>query len=280
MRPAQWAKNGLLFAGLMFGAKLNDPLAVATAILAAVAFCFLSSGFYLINDVRDVEADRLHPEKRRRPVAAGEIAPRSALVAGAVCVVAALALAAVVGAPFLAVCVAYAALMATYNLGLKGIVILDVFAIAAGFALRAVGGAVAVAVSISSWLLICTVLLALFLGFGKRRYELVALLDAGGHRRNLDQYTRPMLDQAIAVTAAGTLVAYAIYAAGITSAPLHRGMMLTIPFVAYGIFRYLFLLYRRAQGGDPEIMLFSDRGLLATVVIWAALSVWALYFGP
>ena len=191
MRPAQWLKNGIVFAGLVFGGKLLEPTAVASATLAALAFCLLSSGFYLINDVRDRDADRLHPVKRLRPVPAGELSPRTAAFVGAILLIVAIAGSALLSWDLFLVFLAYASLMAAYNLGLKEIVILDVFAIAAGFVLRAVGGAIAVNVSISPWLLMCTMLLALLIGFGKRRYELAALDNAAGHRRNLSLYNRP-----------------------------------------------------------------------------------------
>ena len=178
---------------------------------------------------------------------------------------------------FLFVALCYAALMAAYNMGLKQIVIVDVFAIAAGFVLRAAGGAVAVDVSISSWLLVCTLLLALLLGFGKRRHELVMLDEARRHRRNLDVYSRAMLDQSVAVTAAGTLIAYAVYTFDSDSAPFDHRMMLTIPIVAYGVFRYLYLLYQRDLGGAPESMLLTDRPLLIAVSTWSLVSALLFY---
>ena len=279
MRPAQWLKNGVVFAGLVFGGKLLEPAAVASATLAALAFCLLSSGIYLINDVRDRDADRLHPVKRLRPVPAGELAPRTAGVLGALLIVFAIAASALISWSLMLVFLAYAGLMAAYNLGLKEIAILDVFAIAAGFVLRAVGGAIVVNVSISPWLLVCTMLLALLIGFGKRRHELVVLDNAVRHRRNLSVYNQAMLDQSVAVTAAGTLIAYAVYTFDSESAQNHHRMMLTIPFVAYGVFRYLFLLYLGGQGGAPEAMLLTDRPLVTAVAAWAILSTLLFYFG-
>src|SRR5215218_479144 len=278
MRPAQWLKNGIVFAGLVFGGKLLEPTAVASATLTALTFCSLSSGFYLLNDVRDRDADRLHPVKRLRPVPAGELAPRTAVFAGTILIVSAIAGSAFLGWELALVFLAYASLMAAYNLGLKEVVIVDVFAIAAGFVLRAVGGAIAGSVSISPWLLMCTMLLALLIGFGKRRYELSALDNAAGHRRNLSLYNTTMLDQAVAVTAAGTLIAYAVYTFDSESAQYHHRMMLTIPIVAYGVFRYLYLLYLGGQGGAPEMMLFTDRPLLASVTTWAVASAFLFYF--
>ncbi len=278
MRPAQWLKNGVVFAALVFGGKLLEPAAVASATLAALAFCLLSSGFYLINDVRDRDADRLHPVKRFRPVPAGELASRTAGVLGALLILVAIAASALLSLNILLAFLAYAGLMAAYNLGLKEIAILDVFAIAAGFVLRAVAGAVVIDVSISPWLLVCTMLLALLIGFGKRRYELVVLDDARGHRRNLSVYNQTMLDQSVAVTAAGTLIAYAVYTFDSDSAQYHHRMMLTIPIVAYGVFRYLFLLYLGGQGGAPEAMLLTDRPLVAAVTMWAIVSALLFYF--
>jgi 4-hydroxybenzoate polyprenyltransferase len=278
MRPAQWLKNGVVFAGLVFGGKLLQPAAVATATLTALAFCLLSSGFYLVNDVRDRDADRLHPVKRFRPVPAGELAPRTAGLLGVILVVAAMLASALLSWSLLLVFVAYAGLMTAYNLGVKEFAILDVFAIAAGFVLRAVAGAIAVDVSISPWLLVCTMLLALLIGFGKRRQELVALENASGHRRNLSVYNQAMLDQSVAVTAAGTLIAYAVYTFDSESAQYHHRMMLTIPIVAYGVFRYLYLLYLGGQGGAPETMLLTDRPLLTSVAAWAAVSAILFYF--
>jgi 4-hydroxybenzoate polyprenyltransferase len=277
LRPVQWIKNGVVFAGLVFAGLMFDAAAVVRAIVAALAFCVLSSAFYLINDVRDAPADRAHPVKRFRPVASGALEPRAAAVAALLLLAAAFALGAGLGAGFLLVLLGYSVLMAGYNLGLKQIVILDVFVIAAGFILRAAGGAIAVDVSISPWLLLCTMLLALLVGFGKRRHELVTLDDASRHRRNLELYTQAMLDQAVAVTAAGTLIAYAVYAFDGHTATAHPAMILTIPIVAYAVFRYLFLLYRRGRGGVPEAMVLTDRGLLTAIVLWALCSSAALY---
>jgi 4-hydroxybenzoate polyprenyltransferase len=278
MRPAQWLKNGIVFAGLVFGGKLLEASAVASATLAALAFCLLSSGFYLINDVRDRDADRLHPAKRMRPIAAGELAPRTAAVLGVLLILFAIAASALLSWSLMYVFLAYAGLMAAYNLGLKEIAIIDVFAIAGGFVLRAVGGAIVVDVSISPWLLVCTMLLALLIGFGKRRHELVVLNDARGHRRNLSVYNQAMLDQSVAVSAAGTLIAYAVYTFDSESAQNHHRMMLTIPFVAFGVFRYLYLLYLGGQGGAPETMLLTDRPLVAAVAAWATASALLFYF--
>jgi 4-hydroxybenzoate polyprenyltransferase len=278
MRPAQWLKNGVILAGLVFGGKLLDPVAVRNAALAVGLFCLLSGGFYLINDVRDRESDRRHPAKRLRPVAAGELSEPVAFGVGVVLIVLANAGAIVLGYGFMAAVAAYTLLMASYNLGLKDAVIVDVLAIAGGFVLRAAAGAVAVDVSISPWLLTCTMLLALLISFGKRRNELVSLGATPAHRRTLEMYSQPLLDQAVAVTAAGTLIAYAVYTIDADSGPPDHRMMVTAPIVAYGIFRYLYLIYRRGEGGAPEWMLLTDRGLLAAVLAWGLVSAALFYF--
>jgi 4-hydroxybenzoate polyprenyltransferase len=277
MRPTQWLKNGVLLAGLIFGSKLFDPTALAKALLAVMCFSALSGGFYLVNDVRDVLADRAHPSKRWRPVAAGELSTTLALRAGITLIALSIVASALLGSGFTLALIAYSLLMAAYNLGLKQIVIIDVFAIATGFVIRAAAGAIAVDVTISPWLLLCTMLLALLISFGKRRYELVFLEDAARHRRNLESYTQALLDQAVAITASGTLIAYAVYTFEAEAAPRDHRMMLTIPVVAYGIFRYLYLLYRRGDGGAPETMLLADRGLLGSIAVWGLMSAFLFY---
>lgn len=277
LRPTQCIKNGVVFAGLVFGGKLLDPLAVAQATLAFMVFCIVSSGFYLVNDVVDRQADQRHPVKRLRPVAAGEIAAGRALATGVFLVAAALICSLALGLPFFLAILAYALLMAGYNLWFKRVVILDVFVIAAGFVIRAAAGALAVEVTISPWLLICTMLLALLIAFGKRRHEFLSLPQARDHRRNLEHYTPALLDQCVAITAMGSLLVYGLYTFDAESVPRDHRLMLTIPLVAYGIFRYLFLLYRRGDGGAPEAMLVTDRPLLITLGAWA-LMVAALFY--
>lgn len=279
MRPHQWIKNGLVLAPLLFDRHLFDAIPVLLSLAAVIAFCLVASGIYLVNDVRDAESDRHHPLKRFRPIAAGQVSSRLALVAAAICIAASLAISLLVRPGFGAVIAAYALLMITYSAGLKRIVIVDVFAIAGGFVLRAVGGAVAIAVPVSPWLYVCTMLAALLIGFGKRRHELALLgEDAGDHRVNLEAYSIPLLDQLISIVAASTVMAYALYTFDSAAAPRNQSMMLTLPFVAYGIFRYLYLVYRRDLGGSPEALIFQDPPLLASVVGWAAASAIILYF--
>ncbi len=279
MRPHQWIKNGLVLAPLLFDRQLFDALRVFRSLGAVVAFCLVASGIYLVNDIRDAESDRHHPVKRLRPIAAGQLPVNIAFTAAVGCIVSSLILSAFVRWEFVAVIAAYAGLMVAYSMGLKRIVIVDVFAIASGFVLRAAGGAVAIAVPVSPWLYVCTMLAALLIGFGKRRHELALLGEqATDHRANLDAYSISLLDQFISIVAASTVMAYALYTFDSAAAPRNQAMMLTLPFVAYGIFRYLYLVYRRDLGGSPEALIFQDPPLLASVIGWALASGLILYF--
>jgi 4-hydroxybenzoate polyprenyltransferase len=279
MRPLQWIKNGLVLAPLLFDRHLFDLDRVVLSFAAIVAFSAVASGMYLFNDVRDAESDRHHPIKRFRPIAAGDVSPVLALATASILLVAGLLLSLAVRPAFTAVIAGYAILMVVYSIGIKQMVILDVFAIAAGFVLRAVGGAVAIAVPISPWLYVCTMLAALLIGFGKRRHELVLLGErARVHRTNLEAYSVPLLDQLIGIVAASTVMAYALYTFDAAAVPENQSMMLTLPFVIYGLFRYLYLIYRRELGGSPESLIFQDRPLLISVLGWAAASVVILYW--
>jgi 4-hydroxybenzoate polyprenyltransferase len=282
LRPEQWAKNLLVFAGLLFGGRLMDPHAIAAATLAFVVFCAISGAGYLLNDVSDREADRHHPLKQSRPVASGDLSSTTALAAAAVLTLVALGVAALVTPALVVVSAAYAVLLVVYSTLLKHVVIIDVLAIAGGFVLRAIAGAVAVGVPFSAWLLVCTTLLALFLGLSKRRHELELLGDAAtGHRPILNEYSPYLLDQMIAVVTASTVIAYTVYATSAdTAARLGSGKLgLTIPFVLYGIFRYLYLVHQRSGGGSPAALLITDRPLLACVGLWIA-TVAVLLYSP
>jgi 4-hydroxybenzoate polyprenyltransferase len=280
LRPGQWTKNLFVLAGLLFGRRLLDPGSVLAAAAAFVIFCALSSAVYLFNDVMDHDVDRAHPLKSRRPIASGELSVRIALSTALILGVAALA-AAVLIRPMLAVVAgSYLLLLFAYSIWLKHVVIVDVLTIAAGFVLRAVAGAVAVSVPISQWLLVCTTLLALFLVLSKRRHELTLL--AGGateHRRILQEYSPYLLDQMVGVVTASTLVAYAIYSTSAETAERlgTDRLGLTIPFVLYGIFRYLYLVHQKRGGGSPAELLLADRPLLVCVALWAAIVVLILY---
>jgi 4-hydroxybenzoate polyprenyltransferase len=279
LRPGQWTKNLVVFAALIFGLRLFDVEAVARAAAAFVVFCALSGVVYLVNDVVDREADRLHPIKARRPIASGALPTPVALAAGLAVAAVAIAASFALGPLFGLTATAYTGLLGIYTAFLKHIVIIDVLTIASGFVLRAIGGAVAIDVLISHWLLVCTVLLALFLALSKRRHELVALADAPGHRRILEEYSPYLLDQMIAVVTASTLMAYAFYTISPeTQQKFGTGLLsLTIPFPLYGIFRYLYLVHRREGGGSPADMLLNDRPLLLCVALWVATVVVIVY---
>jgi 4-hydroxybenzoate polyprenyltransferase len=282
LRPSQWTKNLILFAALLFGQRLFDPAAAAGAAQAFIIFCALSGVVYLINDVADRDADRRHPVKRNRPIARGALPVGTALGAAAVLGGAALVAAFWLRMEFGVLAASYVALLALYSGPLKQIVIIDVLTIAIGFVLRAAAGAVAIAVPVSPWLYVLTILLALFLALSKRRHEIVLL--AGGatdHRRILHEYSPYLLDQMISVVAASTLVAYAFYTVDpATIERFHSNLLgLTLPFPLYGIFRYLYLVHQKAGGGSPAEMLLTDRPLLACVALWA-LIVAIIIYGP
>ena len=270
LRPRQWIKNLLVFAGIIFAGELRDPHRLLEASAAFVVYCAASSAAYLLNDVRDAEHDRLHPIKRHRPVASGLVAPRAALVAAVILAVAAFALAAVLGRWSVVVLCAFIALQLAYSLGLKHVVLIDVMAIAGLFVVRAVAGAVAVHVPISPWLLLCTGTLALFLALAKRRGELVLVgAERTPGRPVLEGYSLALVDQLVTIVAASTVIAYALYT---FTARSGDRMMATIPFVLFGVFRYLLLIHREDAGEEPEHVLLSDRPILICVALWALVS--------
>jgi 4-hydroxybenzoate polyprenyltransferase len=279
LRPEQWTKNGVVFAGLLFGAgesarraQLLTAGAIGRVVLAFVVFCGLSGVVYLVNDVLDREGDRRHPLKARRPIACGDLSPTAALTAAAVITIASLGLAFALGTRFGVVAAVYVALLGAYSMRLKHVVILDVMTLAIGFVLRAAAGAIVIDVPISRWLLVCTILLALFLALSKRRHEIVLLADgAAEHRRILGEYSPYLLDQMIGVVTASTLIAYIFYTISPeTQVKFHTEWLgLTIPFPLYGIFRYLYLVHRKEGGGSPTTMLMNDRPLLVCVALWA-----------
>jgi 4-hydroxybenzoate polyprenyltransferase len=280
LRPSQWTKNLIIFAGLIFGQRLLDPRAVAQSCAAFAIFCALSGVVYLINDVADREADRRHPLKRHRAIASGAVSVGLAI--GTAMVLGALSLAAAywLRPMFAFVSAMYVTLLAMYSGPLKHVVIIDVLTIAIGFVLRAVAGAVAIDVPISHWLLILTILLALFLALSKRRHELVLLADgATRHRRILEEYSPYLLDQMIAVVTASTLISYAFYTVSPeTVEKFHTDYLgLTLPFPLYGIFRYLYLVHQKEGGGSPAEMLLNDRPLLVCVALWAMATAVIIY---
>ncbi|HLH23409.1 MAG TPA: decaprenyl-phosphate phosphoribosyltransferase [Chloroflexota bacterium] len=280
LRPRQWIKNGLVFVGLVFSLNLTNPPAVWRAVVAFAVLCALASSAYLINDAADAPRDRLHPLKARRPIAAGLIAPATAVrVAGAL-LLGALAVAAALGWGFFLVGLSYIVLTAVYTLWLKHVTIVDLFTVATGFVLRAAAGAVVLQVLISPWLLLCTFLGALFIVTAKRRHELATLEDgAMAHRASLSAMSVPFLDEMMLITAACSIVVYSLYT--FSERPDRPPLlMLTIPLVIYGIFRYLYLVRVGGLGGSPEEALLGDRPLLITVALWATLSAAILYLGP
>jgi 4-hydroxybenzoate polyprenyltransferase len=282
LRPSQWTKNLIIFGGLLFGQRLFDVPSVLYASAAFVVFCALSGVVYLLNDVADREADRKHPLKRHRPIASGALSTSSALVAAGIIGAAALSAAFWLRFEFGLFAAAYVALLAFYSGPLKHVVIIDVLTIAIGFVLRAAAGAVVIDVPISNWLLVVTILGALFLALSKRRHELVLLGDeATSHRASLQEYSPYLLDQMISVVTASTLVAYAFYTINPETVEkfhtTHLG--LTLPFLLYGIFRYLYLVHQKEGGGSPAEMLLNDRPLLACVALWAV-AVALIIYGP
>jgi 4-hydroxybenzoate polyprenyltransferase len=282
LRPSQWTKNLIIFAALIFGQRLLDAPAVYTSFAAFAIFCALSGVVYLVNDVADRAADRQHPTKRHRPIASGAVPVPVAVTTAAVLASVSLAAAYLLRVEFGLIATAYLLLLGLYSGPLKHVVIIDVLTIAVGFVLRAVAGAVVIYVEIGHWLLIVTLLLALFLALSKRRHELVLLADsARSHRRILQEYSPYLLDQMISVVTASTLVAYAF--STISPEVIAKfgtdKLGLTFPFPLYGIFRYLYLVHQKEGGGSPSDMLLNDRPLLACVALWG-LAVILIIYGP
>ncbi len=277
LRPLQWTKNLLLFAGLVFAAKLDDPVRWVEAIGAFAAYCAASSAGYLVNDLRDREADRAHPVKRQRAIARGDLSAGAAVRIAAVLALGAVAIAAALGARSLAVLAGFVALQAAYTLGLKHLAFVDAASIAALFVIRAAAGAVAVHVRISPWLLVCTALLALFLALAKRRGELVLVeSDSTPGRRVMRTYSLAALDRVLSALAVATIGVYAAYTAsthGSTALPA------TIPFVAFGMLRYVYLVRRRGLGEEPDQVLVTDWPILAAVGLWVVTCAVALALG-
>lgn len=278
LRPKQWTKNVVLFAGLVGVGRLFDAHSFLRAGVGFCIFCALAGVVYLINDIADVEHDRAHPRKRLRPIASGAL-PVPWAVGGAITLAVGGMLAAFWLAPsFAAFGAAYMAVMIGYSAGLKHLVLLDVFAIAAGFVIRAAAGAAVVRASLSPWLLVCAALLSLFLALAKRRHELLLLgASAGVYRQTLNEYSPELLEELISVVTSSTVVAYSLYTFFGETVPSNHAMMLTIPFVLYAIFRYLLLIHRRDGGGNPDELLLQDRPLLITIALWGVTAVGVLY---
>jgi 4-hydroxybenzoate polyprenyltransferase len=280
LRPTQWAKNLFVLAPLVFGRQLSDPQTVKRALLALLAFCCASSAVYLINDIRDREADRNHPLKRLRPLAAGTLSVSTAVIATAVLAAAAIALALYLGPSFATVLGSYLLLNVLYSLWFKHMVILDVMSISLGFVLRVLAGAEATGVVVSRWLFLCTIFLALFLAFSKRRHEITLLAGAAsGQRRVLDHYSPAFLDQMINVVTASSVVAYALYSVSPETVEKYhtQHLVYTIPLVLYGIFRYLYLMYQRPGERNPTEAILRDPPFLINMALWGLAVVWIVY---
>ena len=279
MRPQQWIKNLVVFAALIFAQKMTDPTLLARTAIAALLFCAASGAVYIINDLFDAERDRVHPMKARRPIASGNLRVTPALIAAALLLTVAIMVGFDIAPPFGAVLLIYAILNVVYSLWLKDVVIIDVMVIAAGFVLRAISGGLVINVNISTWLILCTILLSLFLAFCKRRQELEGLTDAVEHRSILREYSVAFIDQMINVVTASTVIAYMFYTVS-PEVELKLGtrhLYLTVPFVLYGIFRYLYLVHRRGGGGSPTRALVTDRPLLTCVALWGVTVILLLY---
>jgi 4-hydroxybenzoate polyprenyltransferase len=271
-RPRQWVKNSFVLPGLIFGHALGEPEKVAAALTATAAFCLMSSAVYAMNDCFDRERDREHPDKRSRPIASGQVSVRAAVLFAVLLAAGALALGTCASPLVAAILAAYALLNLGYSIGLKRIPVLDVFIIAAGFMLRLLAGTLGIGIEPSRWLLFCGFLVTLFLGFAKRRAELIRLgEEAGQHRPVLEAYTESFLDAAVLVCATGMVIAYGLYTVSVQTVAQHgTELTLTLPFVLFGTFRYLFLLRHRGGGGDPSNELLDDPWLLASAAGWIA----------
>ncbi len=282
LRPHQWVKNGFVFIGLLFGDVSNNWGLRGDVLLAAAGFCLLSSCVYVLNDMFDRKADQAHPLKRRRPLASGTVGMGEAFALAVVCAAAGLALGAAASARVAAILIAYLLLNLAYSAGLKHVAILDVFIIAAGFMLRIYAGTWGVGIAPSQWLLLCGLLLTIFLGFAKRRAELMVSEGDGANgasqRPVLDEYSPALLDTMIAISAAGVIVSYSLYTVSPETIDLHRTdkLIYTLPFVLYGIFRYIFLLHRHG-GEDPASTLLTDAHMVVTGAAWLCVTLWLIW---
>ena len=280
LRPQQWVKNGFIFAALIFSQSLTRWDRCRQVILATLVFCLVSSATYVLNDILDAEEDRHHPVKKLRPIASGRVSPTTAGIVGAILGAAGLIEAWRLNAGFFAIVLAYLALNALYSTFLKRVVLLDVFIVAAGFLIRVIAGGLVIRVAISPWLIVCTTLLALFIALSKRRHELVLLgRRASDHRAILADYSPYFLDQLIGIVTASTVVSYALYTLSpdVQSKFPGKRLEMTIPFVLFGIFRYLYLIHQGQQGGNPTRSLFTDPVLLSVVLLWAASVILIIY---
>lgn len=281
MRPRQWTKNVFVLAPLVFSQSLTDGRSLARAATAFAAFCLAASAVYLFNDLRDRDEDRRHPLKKLRPIASGRVSPAAAAATAAVLAAGALAAAAGLGPSVVAILALYLALNGLYSLGLKTVAILDVLVLSLGFVLRVLAGGEAIGVAVSAWLLLCTIFVSLLLVVAKRRHELILLADgASDQRRVLDHYSPLLLDQMINVVTAGSVLAYALYSISPeTVERFHtRRLVYTIPFVLFGIFRFLYLVYQGTSELNPTESMLKDAPFLINIALWGAVVVSIIYF--
>ncbi|NOT18271.1 MAG: decaprenyl-phosphate phosphoribosyltransferase [Sulfuriferula sp.] len=279
MRPHQWLKNSFVFTGLLFGHAWHDTHLVMQVLAAAVAFSLISSAIYILNDIVDCEQDKLHPVKCRRPLAAGQLSLTSAGVFSVILLMLALGLAYLISMTVLVILLGYALMNLSYSLRLKHVVLLDVFIIAAGFMLRILAGTLGVGIPPSQWLLLCGLMVTLFLGFAKRRAELATLNEGGAvHRKVLAHYSPVLLDKMIGITASGVVMSYSLYTMSPDTIRAHgtANLIYTVPFVLYGVFRYIYLLHKQDGGGDPSRELVRDKHLVLAVLAWGVVTVWLL----
>lgn len=283
LRPHQWVKNVLVFGALVFSRSLLDWSAIRLSMSAFLLFCAASSGIYLLNDLRDIDQDRKHPAKRLRPLASGAVHPSVAFAMMGVLLVGSLVGSFVLRAEFAVILLSYVILNIAYSFGLKRMVIVDVMVIALGFVFRAVAGAVVIGVATSPWLILCTLTLALLVGFGKRRHELSLLGgDAQAHRASLESYSLPFLDMMMGISGATAVVTYSLYtlAAETVARVGTHYLVLTVPWVMYGIFRYLYLVHQQKEGGDPSHLFVSDSPTLVNAILWAVTVCLVIYYRP
>jgi len=281
MRPKQWTKNAILFAALIFSRNLFHAQSFLSVLEAFILFTLVSGDVYIFNDLIDIEKDRCHPKKSQRPLAAGKLSPRNAIIASILIGFTSLVFSFLLNIRFGMVVLSYLILQLAYSFSLKHIIILDVFSVAAGFVLRVLAGAVVIDVPVSTWLVVCTMLLALFLSFCKRRHELVNLEgEAVNHRKSLKEYSPYLLDQMIAVVTASTLISYALYTMSTETVQKFgtTNLKYTIPLVLFGIFRYLYLIHQKDEGGSPESIILKDKPMILNACIYTLAVTLILYW--
>ena len=279
LRPHHWVKNAFVFSGILFANAWRQPGTFVKVILAAVAFSLIASGVYASNDLSDREEDRNHPKKKHRPVASGAISGVSAMVIAVLLWSAGVAVGYSVSLRVMVVLLVYLVINGAYSLGLKNVVLLDVFIIASGFMLRILAGTVGVGIPPSQWLFLCGLMITLFLGFTKRRAELYTATDKGSDQRKvLEHYTPVLLDKMIVITATGVILTYSLYTMSPVTIQVHHteALIYTVPFVMYGIFRYIFLLHHRATGADPTLEVFRDPHILFSILGWLFVTLWLI----